>query len=69
MDRHLVILILARAARKVAREAGRTPIEVLEDLLVAKFQTALSDGKALISTTEAGGTAKRVVKITATFYA
>ena len=52
-----MILTLARTAQKVAREAGRTSIEILEDLLVDKFHNELTDGKALISTTEAGGMA------------
>jgi hypothetical protein len=57
MDRHSMILILARAARKVARAVGRTPVEVLEILLIDKFQNEPTDGKALTSTPEAGGAA------------
>lgn len=52
-----MILTLVRAARKVAKEAGRTPIEVLEDLIVEKFQNELPDGKGLIQIREATGEA------------
>ena len=43
--RHLMLLTLARAARKVVHEAGRKPIEVLEDILLDKFHNKLFDGK------------------------
>jgi hypothetical protein len=53
-DRYMLIRAMALAAKKSA-SAGKTPIQVLEDIVVGKFTTEFSDGRTVISTSEAGG--------------
>jgi len=58
-NRYMLLRAFVLAAKKTADEQGTpaTPTTVLEDIVLGKFTTELSDGKTLISTDEAGGTA------------
>jgi hypothetical protein len=63
--RHLLIrAIVLAAVRNSGADAGQTPLKpvaIIESIIAGKFTTEFSDGKTLISTTEAGGTASFMV--------
>lgn len=55
------MLLAAVKTAKDAQEGGSTeqltPAKVLENIIIGRFETELSEGKTLISTSEANGTA------------
>src|SRR5689334_5514064 len=53
-NRHLLVRAMALAAKKQSSD-DKTPIQVLEDIVVGKFTSEFSDGRTLISSSEAGG--------------
>ena len=44
------------AAVRSGKASGKTPADMLEEIVIGKFSSELSDGKTVISVTEAGGT-------------
>lgn len=56
-NRYLLIRAIALAALR-SKTDSKTPVQVLEDIVLGKFNSEVSDGKTLISTTEGGGTAQ-----------
>ncbi len=55
-NRYLLIRALALSALRQKTEEN-TPIDILEEIIIGKFTTEVANGKTLISTTEAGGSA------------
>ncbi|MEI8289563.1 MAG: hypothetical protein WCH99_08810 [Verrucomicrobiota bacterium] len=43
------------AAVRQSKPTKKTPVELLEEIIVGKFTTEFSDGKTLVSTSENGG--------------
>lgn len=54
-NRNLLLRAIVLAAVRQAKSEKKTPVELLEGLIVGKFTTEFSDGKTLVSTSENGG--------------
>src|SRR6185503_11964032 len=54
-DRNMLVRALIRAAKVQGEASGKKPVEVLTDIITGKFSLDFSDGRTVISTSEAGG--------------
>lgn len=55
-DRNMLLRALVYAAVKNAKAQGKKPADVLGEIILGHFNTSITDGKTVISTTEANGT-------------
>jgi hypothetical protein len=60
-DRNMLVRALVRAAKVQGEASGKKPVEVLTDIITGKFSLDFSDGRTVISTSEAGGTGKNLM--------
>ncbi len=56
-NRQLLLRAFVRAAKRQADQTSTTPTAVLEQIITGRFTSEATEGKTLITTTEAGGTA------------
>lgn len=55
-SRLLLLRAYLRSAVNQAAKCGKTPTQLLEDVQLGKFNVEATDGRTILSTTEAGGT-------------
>lgn len=55
VSRTLLLRAFIRAAKRHGDAVGKTPKAILEDIIVGRFTTEATEGKTLVSSSEAGG--------------